>query len=77
VDDWTKKDKILHVMRDHPFHGVLVLGGTYGIYQRNESMVKRFDKIRLEMIRQMARNDQINLSVSIIPTAIEELQLGR
>jgi len=53
----------LHVMRDHPFHGALILGGTYGIYQRNESMVNIFEEKRRSMIRERLFNDQYNLAV--------------
>ena len=31
VDEWIKSEKNLHIMRDHPQHGVLILGGTWGI----------------------------------------------
>jgi hypothetical protein len=30
VDDWLKTDKIFHIMRDHPFHNFLILGGMFG-----------------------------------------------
>lgn len=31
VDAWLKSEKAAHVMRDHPEHGVLMPGGTWGI----------------------------------------------
>jgi hypothetical protein len=31
VDQWIESDKNLHIMRDHPQHGVLILGGTWGV----------------------------------------------
>jgi len=31
VDEWLKSDKILHIMRDHPHHNDLILGGMWGI----------------------------------------------
>lgn len=31
VDEWIKSDKNLHIIRDHPQHGVLILGGTWGV----------------------------------------------
>ncbi len=31
VDDWIKSDKSLHIMRDHPYHNVKILGGTWGL----------------------------------------------
>ena len=30
VDEWVQSDKLMHVMRDHPFHGYPVLGGLWG-----------------------------------------------
>ena len=30
VDEWVKSEKALHVMRDHPAHGVPILGGLWG-----------------------------------------------
>ncbi len=31
VDEWIKSNCSLHIMRDHPQHGVLILGGTWGL----------------------------------------------
>jgi protein O-GlcNAc transferase len=31
VNQWIESDKNLHIMRDHPQHGVLILGGTWGM----------------------------------------------
>jgi hypothetical protein len=30
VEDWLKKDKTLHLMRDHPHHNYPVMGGMWG-----------------------------------------------
>ena len=30
VEEWVKSEKALHVMRDHPAHGVPMLGGLWG-----------------------------------------------
>jgi hypothetical protein len=30
VNDWIEKDTDLHVMRDHPYHGIEILGGMWG-----------------------------------------------
>lgn len=30
VNDWLKKDKTLHLMRDHPHHNYPVMGGMWG-----------------------------------------------
>jgi len=31
VDQWIASDKICHIMRDHPWHGVPILGGMFGL----------------------------------------------
>lgn len=31
VDEWLKSDKQFHIMRDHPNHGVPILGGMWGV----------------------------------------------
>jgi protein O-GlcNAc transferase len=31
VDEWIETDKKLHIMRDHPSHGIQILGGTWGL----------------------------------------------
>jgi hypothetical protein len=30
VDEWMKGPKLIHVMRDHPYHAVPILGGMWG-----------------------------------------------
>lgn len=30
VDEWLKSDKLFHIMRDHPWHTVPILGGMFG-----------------------------------------------
>jgi len=36
VDEWIESGKILHIMRDHPFHGVPIVGCGFGIYNIEE-----------------------------------------
>ena len=31
VDEWLKSDKGLHIMRDHPYHTSLIMGGMWGM----------------------------------------------
>lgn len=31
VDEWMASDKQWHIMRDHPWHGALMLGGMWGV----------------------------------------------
>jgi hypothetical protein len=35
VDEWLKSDKLLHIMRDNPYHYYNILGGMFGIKQNN------------------------------------------
>lgn len=30
VNEWLKTDKLFHIMRDHPHHGMKILGGMFG-----------------------------------------------
>ncbi len=30
VDQWLESGKLFHIMRDHPFHGIEILGGMFG-----------------------------------------------
>jgi len=30
VDEWLSSDKDFHIMRDHPYHGIPILGGMWG-----------------------------------------------
>lgn len=31
VDEWINSDKDFHIMRDHPYHNALILGGMWGV----------------------------------------------
>ena len=31
VDEWLNSDKDFHIMRDHPYHNALILGGMWGV----------------------------------------------
>jgi hypothetical protein len=31
VDEWLNSDKDFHIMRDHPYHNTLILGGMWGV----------------------------------------------
>ncbi len=48
VDQWLASDKIFHIMRDHPAHGVPILGGMWGvknpILRRMSKMIESFAK---------------------------------
>jgi len=42
VDEWLKSNKDFHIMRDHPYHTALILGGMWGC--RN-GILKDIDKL--------------------------------
>jgi len=35
VDEWLNSDKIFHIMRDHPYHTELIMGGMFGVKKNN------------------------------------------
>ena len=51
INEWLKSEKDFHIMRDHPYHSVPILGGMWGC--RNGLMIKigLSDKIREWNIR--------------------------
>ena len=55
VHDWQHSSKTFHIMRDHPAHGVHILGGMFGIKMSNgnfHQMKKMFERI-LEFAEEM------------------------
>ncbi|XP_018021222.1 uncharacterized protein LOC108677508 isoform X2 [Hyalella azteca] len=58
VHEFLESGKMLHIMRDHPWHGVSLLGGTYGVNQAacNRSLL---NLIRRQVFDQRQKiNDQ-------------------
>jgi hypothetical protein len=35
LQQWLNTDKSLHIIRDHPYHGVKILGGMWGLQNKN------------------------------------------
>ena len=31
INDWIQSNKAFHIIRDHPYHGIPILGGTFGV----------------------------------------------
>ena len=44
VDEWLNSDKDFHIMRDHKYHGVPILGGMWGV--RNGLLKDISDKVK-------------------------------
>ncbi|RXG53333.1 hypothetical protein Avbf_19024 [Armadillidium vulgare] len=70
VSEWLNStNKSLHIMRDHPFHCITMLGGTWGIRVTKPSQRRRLRIIRQEMFksafnRTNTRVDQTYLTVN-------------
>ena len=61
--EWVKSGKLLHVMRDHPQHGIEIMGGLFGIHQ--PPAVKETFKVYFQQLLKMSGgNDQVLLRVS-------------
>jgi len=48
VDEWMASEESFHIMRDHPNHGVHILGGMWGVknpkLKRMRKMIDKFEK---------------------------------
>ena len=48
VDEWILSDKGMHIMRDHPYHNSLVMGGMWGMkkgtFPKMKEMIKTYIK---------------------------------
>lgn len=44
VDEWIKSDKLLHIMRDHPWHNYKIQGGMFGVKKSNISWIDKIDR---------------------------------
>lgn len=48
VDEWLESDKGLHIMRDHPYHNSLIMGGMWGMkkgtFPKMKEMIQTYIK---------------------------------
>lgn len=48
VDEWLESDKGLHIMRDHPYHNSLIMGGMWGmkkgVFPKMKEMIETYIK---------------------------------
>lgn len=44
VNQWIESEKILHIMRDHPHHGYVIMGGMWGMIPQNINMRKECEQ---------------------------------
>lgn len=40
VDEWLNSDKTFHIMRDHPYHKFPILGGMWGVKNKNHYLLE-------------------------------------
>ena len=64
VDEWLKSGKLLHIMRDHPWHRYNIQGGMFGVLKSDITWI---DKIELHCDKGNYNYDQIFLSNIIYP----------
>jgi hypothetical protein len=73
VDEWLASNKSFHSMRDHPMHGVPMLGGMWGFRPSLNPTMSRliYDKIhnRDLVIKYRGRGDQTFLAHEVWPQA--------
>lgn len=47
INKWLESDKLFHIMRDHPFHNVPILGGMWGVkkplLKNMKNMIKNYN----------------------------------
>lgn len=47
VHDWQKSGMPVHIMRDHPYHGTLILGGMWGVSHEAKSILPDAETMKL------------------------------
>lgn len=73
VNVWLESNKLFHVMRDHPFHGVPMLGGMWGFrseFNRNLSQLIHERIHNKDLVQRYGgRGDQTFLTEQVWPFA--------
>lgn len=63
VDEWLNSDKDFHIMRDHPYHNALILGGMWGvrngILKNIADLIKNYNKGNFWQVDQNFLSEQI------------------
>ena len=71
VDEWLLSNKVFHIMRDHPLHTFLIMGGMWGYRPRFNSTLTRLLLGKLRNVTLMQKfagfNDQQFLSTEMWP----------
>ena len=51
VQEFLQSSKEFHVMRDHPYHGVAILGGTWGVKLERPEVRQAFSRSFVKMAK--------------------------
>lgn len=73
VDEWLKSDKLMHIMRDHPYHNYLVQGGMFGI--RKPTMFSWVEYINKYCDSNNRFYDQVFLRDIVYPIYIDNMMI--
>lgn len=74
VNEWLESDDIFHIMRDHPWHCVKILGGMFGIKRNN--IIKSWEELINKLIQRGNRQyDQTFLANVIYPIIKENVMI--
>ena len=73
VDEWLKSDKLMHIMRDHPYHNYLVQAGMFGI--RKPTMFSWIEYLDKYCNVNNLYYDQIFLKDIVYPMYIDNMMI--
>lgn len=66
VDEWLNSDKAYHIMRDHPYHGNVMLGGMWGA--RKPVLINFYNEINKYLLKDAYNIDQDFLANIVYPS---------
>lgn len=66
VEEWLNSDKIFHIMRDHPYHSNLILGGMFGV-KKNILIINNWKNLMNQFNQNNYDYDQQFLAEFIYP----------
>lgn len=69
VNEWLKSDKLFHIMRDHPFHKSIIMGGMFGT-RKNVKIKSWVDLINQYKQTEKRDYDQLFLFKYIYPIVV-------
>jgi len=73
VDQWIESGKTFHIMRDHPFHRVPILGGMWGYHNNGKYAVEQMlNKFKTSEATNEYGTDYAFLQKYIYPLALQD-----